>query len=100
MPIFIYSAAKQNGEVIKGVQEAESKNTLVALLKSEGLFLLDARERGEKDTSFGRLNFNLNDVVSKIRPISIVEKMFFTRNLSVMIEAGRGGSKKLDFPLQ
>ncbi|OGZ96468.1 MAG: hypothetical protein A2847_00270 [Candidatus Sungbacteria bacterium RIFCSPHIGHO2_01_FULL_50_25] len=96
MSTFIYSAAKQNGEAVKGEQEAESKATLASLLKQQGLFLLDAREKGAKDTTFGKLNFNIGEIATKLKPISIVDKMFFTRNLAVMLGAGLALTKALD----
>ncbi len=96
MPIFIYTAAKQDGELSKGERDAETKNTLAILLKQEGLFLLEAREKGAKDTAFGRFNFDVGNVMAKLKPISIVDKMFFTRNLAVMLGAGLALTKALD----
>ena len=96
MPTFTYAAVKQNGEAVRGEVEAESKNTLAALLKGEGLFLLEAHEKGEKESGLRRFNIDFGAMASKIRPISIVDKMFFTRNLSVMLEAGLALTKALD----
>lgn len=96
MPTFIYSAAKQNGEAVKGEREAESKNTLAVLLKQEGLFLLEAREKGTKDGAFGKINIDIGDLTSRLKPVSIVDKMFFTRNLAVMLGAGLALTKALD----
>jgi len=96
MPTFIYSAAKQNGDIEKGERDAETKTVLAQLLKQEGLFLLDVREKGAKDTTFGKFNLNIGDIISKLKPVSIVDKMFFTRNLAVMLNAGLALTKGLD----
>lgn len=95
MSLFTYSAAKQTGEVIRGEREAESEKILAQLLKTDGLYLLRAKnEKGRTDIS--RLNVNVGDIISRVRPIGIVDKMFFTRNLGVMIAAGLPLTRALD----
>ena len=86
MPTFIYSAVERSGKTAKGEREADSEKALAQALKSEGLFLLEARER----TSVGSrlLNLSAGEIIYRLKPISLVEKMFFSRNLSVMIGAG------------
>jgi type IV pilus assembly protein PilC len=96
MPNFSYSAAKQNGEVVKGEREAESEKILAQSLKGEGLLLL--RAEASAGSGLSRLNakIDLAEVISRIRPISMVEKMFFTRNLAVMIAAGLPLTRAMD----
>ena len=97
MTIFAYSAAKSTGEIIKGEREAESEKILAQALKTEGLFLLKAQTRAAGSLFLGGGSLaNLSDILSKLRPIGIVEKMFFTRNLGVMINAGLSITKAMD----
>src|SRR3989344_250730 len=98
MALFTYSAAKQNGEVIKGEKEAENEKSLAQLLKSEGLFLLQAKKAGGKGSLVSKINvsINLGEAFSRIKPIGIVDKMFFTRNLGVMVSAGLSLTRALD----
>lgn len=95
MPIYIYSAADQDGKIVKGARDAENEKVLASTLKSEGLFLLDAREKG---TGLKSLNFriDLDELLSRIKPIGLVDKLFFTRNLAVMIGAGLSLPRALD----
>jgi type II secretory pathway component PulF len=95
MPNFSYSAAKQNGETLSGEREAENEKALAQALKAEGLLLLRSQGSNGK---FGKLNaqINLAELTSKLRPISLIEKMFFTRNLAVMIAAGLSLTRAMD----
>lgn len=89
MPLFTYSAADKVGTAVKGEREAENEKVLAQALKQEGFFLLEAKEKGTGGW-LGRFNVSINvsELFARLRPISIVEKMFFARNLSVMIGAG------------
>ncbi|MBI3630973.1 MAG: type II secretion system F family protein [Candidatus Sungbacteria bacterium] len=82
---FLYSAAKRDGQTVRGEREAESRNALAAALRQEGLLLLDASVKGGL-VALGTAG--VSDLLARIRPISIIDKMFFTRNLAVMIAAG------------
>lgn len=87
MPLFTYSATDKAGATVKGEREAENEKALIQILKQDGLFLLEAKE---KKTGLAKFNASINvgEILSRIRPVNIVEKMFFARNLSVMIGAG------------
>lgn len=87
MPTFTYSATDKVGATVKGEREAENEKALTQVLKQEGLFLLEAKE---KKTGLARFNASINvgELLSRLRPVNIVEKMFFARNLAVMIGAG------------
>lgn len=90
MPVFIYSAAKSTGEIVRGEREATNEKALGIALRKEGLFLINASQR---DASGGtvapkKFNIDLKEHFSRLRPIRLTEKMFFARNLSVMISAG------------
>ncbi|MBI2122459.1 MAG: type II secretion system F family protein [Candidatus Sungbacteria bacterium] len=100
MPIYIYSAAKQNGEVVKGDREAENEKTLAQALKLESLFLLEAKEKKPFSLSSLNVAINLNEITSKFLPISLVERMFFARNLAVMISAGLSLTRAMEALIQ
>lgn len=95
MPIFTYTAAKQNGEIVKGVRDAENKSALAQELRQEELFLLEAREKKQKLAAAG-WNIDIGRMLSYIRPIGLEDKMFFSRNLAVMVGAGISLPKALD----
>jgi len=94
MPIFTYSAAKRNGEIVKGEKEAQDEKTLAAALRTEELMLLEAREK--RGFSLAAFNVNLGELFSRLKPIGLVDKMFFARNLAVMIGAGLSLTKSLE----
>lgn len=94
MTAFIYSAAQKTGAIVKGEKDAENEQALATLLKQEGLFLLHAEERAQKKGI--RLNMNVGESLARIRPIGIVDKMMFARNLSVMVNAGLSLTRALE----
>ncbi len=94
MTVFVYSAAQKTGVVVKGEKDAENEKALAGLLKQEGLFLLQARERDGKRRA--GLNVDIGAFISRVQPISIVDKMMFARNLSVMANAGLSLTRALD----
>lgn len=85
MTVFIYSAADQSGKVSKGEREAGDQKALAQALRAEGFLLLEAAEKKGIGAIF---RIDLGQAIARIRPITLVEKMFFSRNLSVMIAAG------------
>ncbi len=89
MPLFIYSAADKAGTTVKGEREAENEKMLAQTLKQEGLFILEAKEKSA-GVWLRRFNISVdaNELFARLRSVSVVEKMFFARNLSVMIGAG------------
>ena len=93
MTVFIYSAADKSGKTSKGEREAPDQKTLAQSLKSEGLLLLDASEK-KGIGSLARLD--IGQTLARFRPVPLEEKMFFARNLSVMISAGMSLNRALE----
>lgn len=76
---FEYRLKNKDGQEIKGEIEANSRYEAVKMLGKEGNTLFYLREKRDK-----KINFNL----SLFQKVPLKEKMFFARNLSVMIAAG------------
>ncbi len=85
MPIYLYTAKTKKGESQAGTLEAINKHELAAIVRQQGLVLISAETTVQKEKA-GR--FNLKDSFQKIGQISLVEKMVFSRHLSIMITAG------------
>lgn len=88
MTTFTYSAAQQNGTIVTGEREAENQKELAHALKQEGFLMLKAEEKGGSGGGILHFSINIREIIARIRPISLVEKMFFSRNLAVMLSAG------------
>ncbi len=80
MPKYFYTAQSFKGESKTGIMEAKDVHQLAGILRQQGLILVRA-EPEEKLTS--RFNWELPSF-----GVSLPEKLFFTRNLQVMISAG------------
>lgn len=86
MPIFSYKAKSFSGAEEEGVMEASDEAHLARLLKQKGYFLVSASSAGVK-----REKKVLNSVLNFFRGlvgVPLAEKLFFTRNLEVMIKTG------------
>lgn len=86
---FSYYAKKISGEEMKGVLEAKDKYDLARVLRQQGLMLVSCKEDGEKK-SFSSLGLHI------FGHVPVTEKMFFSRNLSVMVSAGVSISRGLE----
>ena len=79
MPKYFYKAKSKTGEEKSGILEAQDEYHLARILREEGLILIKA-EIEKKKRSY---HYSLS-----LGKISLAEKMFFTRNLQVMVSAG------------
>jgi len=81
MARYSYIAQSLSGEEKAGVLEAEDIHQLARNLKREGLILVKAELEGKEKKKF-------EISLPSLGGVSLIEKMFFTRNLRVMIGAG------------
>lgn len=79
MPLYFYKAKNLQNQKKEGSLEAFDPGQLAKILHSQGYFLISLKEEEKK--SF--LSF-----FKKISPISLREKLFLTKNLSLMISTG------------
>jgi len=84
MPNFLYTAKNKEGETKAGKLQATNEHELAAALRQEGLVLISA----EADDDQKKFAFDIRKIIARFGHISLVEKMMFTRHLSVMIKAG------------
>ncbi|MGB9598470.1 MAG: type II secretion system F family protein [Minisyncoccales bacterium] len=87
MPLYSFFAKSIEGKEKKGVVEAQSLEELEEKLKEEGFFLVSAEEKKKKEK---------RDFLKFLSSISLKEKIFFTRNLSVMLSAGLSFTRALN----
>ena len=87
MPRYFYTAKSFQGESKSGTLEAKNESELARILRQEGFVLISAALEDVKKRKFG-----LSRVVGGWRSffagVGLKEKMFFTRNLQVMIASG------------
>ena len=83
MPRYSYTAKSLTGEPHSGASEAKDEHDLARILKREGFILISAalekKAPRKKKFSLSALSFG---------GVSVKEKIFFTRNLRVMVAAG------------
>lgn len=78
MPKYFFEAKTPSGEERIGFREAVDIKDLISQLKKEGLTLIRVEMVEKKKPSFTFFSFS----------VPLVDKMFFTRNLKIMISAG------------
>ena len=83
MAIYSYTAKSFSGENKAGTIEAENEKALAHILRQEGYLLIKAQSTQTNPKNKGILDFFNN-----FKKISLVDKIFFTRNLQIMISAG------------
>ena len=80
MPQFFYIAKSIDGKEKQGLVEAQDEREIAHSLHQEGFVLISATEQGRRRP---RLSFSLPSF-----GVSLKEKMFFCRNLQVMMASG------------
>lgn len=84
MPVYLYTAIDGAGEKIEGSETAENETQLAKILHEKGYLLTKAKtdDGKKKRSAFSFSSFQ------NFRGVSITDKLMFTRNLQVMVEAG------------
>jgi type IV pilus assembly protein PilC len=80
MPSYIYTAKSLEDKTISGILDARDMRELAKILKNDGLFLVRAVAKGDKNKRIFDFSFS-----SKV---SSADKIMFTKNLSIMIATG------------
>ena len=91
MPNFSYTAIGKTGEKVKGSEVAEDERKLARLLREKGLIVTTIKSGEEKKRFISSVSF-----FEGFRGVSLTDKLLFTRNLQVMVEAGIPLPKSLD----
>ena len=81
MPKYSYTAQSPKGESKSGILEAKDEYQLARVLRQEGLVLI----RAEPEEKITKKNI---EIPLPSLGVSLTEKLFFTRNLRVMVSAG------------
>lgn len=81
MPVFSYYAKSLKGEEKRGILEAKDEKELFRILRDKGFILISAKneEVKEKKKEF---------YIPFLSKVSLKDKLFFTKNLQVMIASG------------
>jgi len=85
MPNFSYKAKNFQGKEENGIMEAADKLRLAKLLKQKGYFLVSAEFAAKKTKKSGNKALKF---LEGMFGVPLADKLFFTRNLEVMIKAG------------
>jgi type IV pilus assembly protein PilC len=92
MPKYKYSAKTKDAQTIRDVEDALSKEELVARLRARGLYIVSIKEVGEKrERPAGSGLFSLpifSGKRAKRHAIKIQDLAFFARNLSTTLSSG------------
>jgi type IV pilus assembly protein PilC len=91
MPQFTYTAVDASGKRTSGNLEAVNKNQLIAALKEQGLYLIEATDR---------IDTTARDVSNVSKKIKLKPLAIFCRQFSTLINAGITAIKALDILYQ
>jgi len=83
MPNYYYTARSRQGKKKTGTLAAKNKHYLAQSLRKKGYILISAENLEEDKKNILKTNFS-----SLFKHVSLVDKLMFTRHLSVMIGAG------------
>ena len=79
---YTYTARNPEGKLERGELEAASEHDLAEVLRTKGLVLTNTSTSVPSTKSKFKLSFTLG------QRVSVVDKIFFTQNLQVMVKAG------------
>lgn len=82
MPEFIYTARSEDGKLTKDRINMKDEKALTNYLKSRNLILTSSKVLDKKGLS------GINKILNDLSSVPIVEKIFFTQNLSIMVKTG------------
>jgi type IV pilus assembly protein PilC len=82
MPEYSYTARTTDGKLKKDRYHAKDEKALADYLKNQELILTSSKEIKKGGS------FSLQSLMNRFNKIPIVQKIFFTQNLSVMIKTG------------
>jgi type IV pilus assembly protein PilC len=91
LPNYYYLAKSLSGETKKGTIQAKDEYELAKILHGQGYVLISASLEKEKKEFL-----RIEEIFSGISPVSLTDKLMFTRNLQVMISAGVSLPKALE----
>ncbi len=87
MPDFSYTARTKAGVIQKDIMQAVSERAVADVLRTQGLMptMIKPARRG----------FNFKSVIDLVRPIKLLDRITFIKNLGVMLKAGLPVSRSL-----
>jgi len=92
MPQYFYKAKNLNGEYIEGSLEALNEKQLARNLRGQGYFLVSSQasiEQGPEEASEQKKSNKINiNFLDSLFSVPLTEKLFFVRNLGVMVKTG------------
>ncbi|MCH7492533.1 type II secretion system F family protein [Patescibacteria group bacterium] len=89
MPEYDYTARTPDGQLTKDRIRMKDEKTLADHLKNKGLILTSAKKRGTSS------KFSIKKILHDFGTIPVVQKIFFTQNLSIMVKTGFSLAKAL-----
>ncbi len=90
MSKYLYTAKSTEGKPRAGEMEAKNERDLALQLRGDG-YIVTSIERVEDDNGKPHIKF-----IDRIQGVSLKEKLFFTRNLGVMISSGLTVARALE----
>ena len=88
MPSYLYTAKDKKSQTQVGHLQATDQRELAAFLRNKELVLISAEIADAERKSTNKLGQKLIYIWQKFGHVSLVEKMMFSRHLSIMIESG------------
>ncbi len=87
MAEFSYTARSKTGQIEKGVMTGVNERSIAESLRQQGMMPTSIKPASK--------GFDLSSITNAIRPIKLLDKISFIKNLGVMIRAGLPVSKAL-----